>query len=94
MAINSFCYSAQKCLKETKSKDRELKTIKRIVRNNNYKTNIVDKVCLLYTSILDITKHGINILNIISWMDKQVYILVFVMRHVNNIFLKFLLYLA
>ena len=36
-AINSFCYRAQKCLKETESKDRELKTIKGIV-------------CLLYTS--------------------------------------------
>ena len=34
-AINSFCYRAQKCLKETESKDRELKTIKGIVRNNN-----------------------------------------------------------
>ena len=36
-AINSFCYRAQKCLKETESKDRELKTIKGIVRNNNYR---------------------------------------------------------
>ena len=34
----------QKCLKETESKDRELKTIKGIVRHNNYNTNIVDKV--------------------------------------------------
>ena len=44
VAINSFCYSAQKCLKETESKDRELKKIKRIVRNNNYNTNMVDKI--------------------------------------------------
>ena len=43
-AINSFCYRDQKCFKETESKDRELKTIKGIVRNHNYNTNIVDKV--------------------------------------------------
>ena len=43
-AINTFCYRAQKCLEETESKDRELKTIKGIVRNNNYNTNIADKV--------------------------------------------------
>ena len=39
--LDVYKRQAQKCLKETESKDRELKTIKGIVRNNNYSTNIV-----------------------------------------------------
>ena len=43
-AINAFCYRAQKCLKDKERKERELKMIKRIVKNNNYNMGIVDKV--------------------------------------------------
>ena len=44
VAINSFCYRAYRFLKETETKDREIKKIKGIVKNNNCNTNIVDKV--------------------------------------------------
>lgn len=44
VAINAFCYRAQKCLKDKERKERELKKIKRIVKNNNYNMDIVDKV--------------------------------------------------
>ena len=47
VAINSFCYSAHKCFKETEPKYREIKKNKKdkgIVKNNKYNTNIVDKV--------------------------------------------------
>lgn len=44
-AINSFCYRLrpQKCLKETETKNRKVKNIKKIVKKNNYDTDIVDK---------------------------------------------------
>ena len=43
-AINSFCYREHKCLRETEIKDREVKKMMRILKNNNYNTKIVDKV--------------------------------------------------
>ena len=40
-AINAFCYRASKCLKN-KNKEKEERRIKNIVKNNNYKTKLVD----------------------------------------------------
>ena len=43
-ALNSFCYRAIKYLEDDSCKTEELKRIEEIVKNNNYKPGIVEKI--------------------------------------------------
>jgi hypothetical protein len=43
-AIYAFCYRTIKCLKDKDTKEREIQRIKKIVKNNNYNTKIVDNI--------------------------------------------------